>query len=322
MHLKTSTAAILASALLFSGCSQDSTQVTATNNAKKVETVEIVDAQKRTVKVPKNPKTIVTTDFSVLQTLADLDVDVAGVADPVALPDALSKYKDPKKSVGSLFEPNYEKIATMKPDLIIIGGRSGKNEILDEMLKITPNVIDMTARPKDSNKKFDEAFQRITDIAKIVGKEDAAEAKISTLKNDMAELQKKAKASGVSTTVVQVTGPKVSAYGPGSRFGYVYEQFGFKAIEAPVDEKGSHGQEVSQELFAKYNPGIIFYLDRGKTIGRKGTPAKEVLTNKFVAESDASKNDKLIEIDGFAWYIATNAPTSIEKMIKDAHKAL
>lgn len=330
---------ILASALALSsvaGCSSSETSTTTEATSKSAsanssgsasadsaKTVKITDAQGRTVEVPTNPETVVVTDFSVLRTLDDLGIEADAIVKPIAFPDDLaSKYNDDSKVVGSLFEPDYEKIAGLNPDLVLVGGRSGSKEIVEEMTKITPNVLDMTVRPKDPTKKFDASFKSIEDIASIFGKSDEAKKQIDELKSDMEKLATDAKAADTKTMVVQVTGPKVSAYGPGSRFSYVWNEFGFPATDAPVDGDGSHGQEVSQELFTKHNPGAIFYLDRGKTIGQPGAPALETLNSKLVNATDASKNNKLVEIDGFSWYIATNAPSSIQQMITDARKAL
>ncbi|WP_370621998.1 hypothetical protein [Bacillus sp. JCM 19034] len=72
--------------------------------------------------VEKNPETVVVFDLGVLDTLDALGVEVAGV--PVeSVPDYLSQYAgDDYENVGTLFEPDFEKIFDMQPDLIIILG--------------------------------------------------------------------------------------------------------------------------------------------------------------------------------------------------------
>lgn len=300
------------------------TTASKTNSGKSSDgdTVTIKDAQGREVKIPKNPKKVVAMDFSVLRTLNDFGVDVAGTAAPLAIPADLKKYEDKKYVVGSVFEPKYETIAALKPDLVIIGGRSGKPEIVKEMLKITPNVIDMSVRPKDPKDRKKVIFERINQLASIFGKESEAKTKLDKIEKDMEKLNADVKKAGLKTVMVQVTGAKVSAYGPGSRFGFVWDEMGFDKISAPVDGKGSHGQEISQELFVKYDPDAIMYLDRGKTIGRPGKPAMEVLNSKLVNKTKAAKNQRIAEVDGFSWYIATAAPSSIEQQIADARKVL
>jgi iron complex transport system substrate-binding protein len=122
--------------------------------------------------------------------------------------------------------------------------------------------------------------------------------------------------------VVQVSDGTVSAYGPGSRFGTVYEDFGYKPTGAPLDDKGGHGEEISQEFFVQYNPGVLFVLDRAKVVGQKQAPALDVLNNGLVGTTDAAKDKKIVEIDGFSWYIATSAPSSWQQMIKDVQGSL
>lgn len=261
-------------------------------------------------------------DFSVLRTLNDLGVKVTGTAAPLAIPDDLKKYKDKKYTVGSVFEPEYEKIAAMKPDLIVVGGRSGKPEIVEEMEKITPHVIDMSVRPKSPTDRSKVIFERINQLASVFGKEKEAAKKLERIKSEAAKLKSDAADAELKTVMVQVTGPKVSAYGPGSRFGFIWDELGFDKIRAPLDGKGSHGQEVSQELFVKYDPDAILYLDRGKTIGRPGNPALEVLNSKLVSKTNAAKKDRIVEVDGFSWYIATAAPSSLEQQLSDLRKLL
>ena len=110
--------------------------------------------------------------------------------------------------------------------------------------------------------------------------------------------------------------------GPGSRFSQVYSDFGFAATQAPIEDGGSHGEEISQEFFVQYNPGTIFVLDRAKAIGEDQAPAMDVLNNGLVGTTDAAKNGTIVEIDGFSWYLAPNAPSSWQDMIDDARSAL
>ena len=139
---------------------------------------------------------------------------------------------------------------------------------------------------------------------------------------DVAKVKKSATDSGKTAMVVQVSDGTVSAYGPGSRFGTVYEDFGYKPTGAPLDDKGGHGEEISQEFFVQYNPGVLFVLDRAKVVGQKQAPALDVLNNGLVGTTDAAKDKKIVEIDGFSWYIATAAPSSWQQMIKDVQGSL
>ena len=286
-------------------------------------TVEIVDAQSRTVEVPVEPEVVVVMDWSVIRTLNDFGIEIdAAPTFQGGLPDDLAGIPDSVTTVGTLFEPDYEAISALQPDLIIVGSRSGTPEVIAEMERITPAVIDMSVRYEDAADQVPQFRERVEQLATIFAVEDEAAERLDAIEADMEALRTEAEASGLSAMFVQVSGGTVSAYGPGSRFGIVYDAFGFAPTDAPIDTEGSHGQEISQEFFLQYNPGAIFVLDRSKAIGEDAAPALEVLDNGLVNETDAAANDRIVEVDGFSWYLATFAPSSFERMIADVRGGL
>ena len=320
-------AALATAALLAAGCgasTADAGNSTGETSASASATgpVSITDAQGRTVEVPANPKTVVAIDWSVIRTLTDLGVEVDAVPVPnSALPADLAKYEKATQ-VGTLFEPDYEAIAAMNPDLVIVGSRSGTPEIVKEFEKFAPAVIDMSVRSKSPADTFTLTTERVTQLGSIFGKQQQASDLMAKIATDIAKVKKSATDSGKTAMVVQVSDGTVSAYGPGSRFGTVYEDFGYKPTGAPLDDKGGHGEEISQEFFVQYNPGVLFVLDRAKVVGQKQAPALDVLNNGLVGTTDAAKDKKIVEIDGFSWYIATSAPSSWQQMVKDVQGSL
>lgn len=313
-------AAVAAFTLTLSACGSEATPAAVADGG---PTVSITDAQNRTVEVPVKPETVVVTDWSALRTLTDLGIEADAV--PTAnggLPADLARYAgDDVPKVGTLFELDYEAINALEPDLVIVGSRSGTPEVVEELAKITPAVVDLSARAEKPADLLPAIEQRVTQIGQIFGAEEQAAAQMSEVKSDIAEAKAKAEGSDLSALFVQVSGGKASAYGPTSRFGTLYSDFGFADTGAPVDAEGSHGEEVGAEFFAELNPGVIFVLDRGKAIGEAEQPALEVLQNDLVDRTDAAENGKLVEVDGFAWYLATAAPSSLRQMVADVNRA-
>jgi iron complex transport system substrate-binding protein len=286
-------------------------------------TVSITDAQNRTVEVPVKPETVVVTDWSALRTLADLGIEADAVPTAnAALPADLARYAgDEVTKIGTLFELDYEKINELEPDLVIVGSRSGTPEVVEELTKITPAVLDLSARAKTPADLIPAVEQRVTQIGQIFGVEEQAAAQMTEVKSAIADVKSQATDAGTTAMFVQVSGGKASAYGPTSRFGTIYSDFGLADTGAPVDDEGSHGEEVGAEFFAEYNPGVIFVLDRGKAIGQAEQPALEVLQNDLVDRTDAAKNGRLVEVDGFSWYLASAAPSSLRQMVTDVDQA-
>lgn len=287
-------------------------------------TVSITDAQDRTVEVPVDPETVVVTDWSVIRTLSDLGIQVDAVPAAVSgLPEDLQHYEgEDVPKVGDVFEPDYEAIEGMSPDVVIVGSRSGTPEVVAEFEKFA-TVVDLSVRADDPADVVPQTRERVEQLGQIFAVEDEATALMDDLESQIAELEAQISASGDTAMVVQVSDGTVSAYGPGSRFGMVYENFGYVPTEAPLQEGGGHGDEISQEFFVQYDPDVLFVLDRAKAIGDdEQTPALDVLNNGLANTTTAVQDGRVVEVDGFAWYLATSAPSSIQQMIDDVKATL
>lgn len=285
-------------------------------------TIEIVDAQDRTVEVPVNPETVVVIDWGTIRTLNYLGIEVDGVSDaPGTLPDDVADVVENATIVGNLQEPDYEAIAALEPDLIITGSRAGTPEVVAELEKISPAVIDMTVRfdePADQIRAFRE---RTLQLASIWDQEAEATEALDQIEADIAEVAEEA--SDTTAMIVMVTAGTVASFGAGHNpFGMIYDTFGFAPTDAPVNEMGAHGQEISQEFFVQYNPEAIFVLDRGSVLGEEGPTALDTLNNGLVNSTDAATNDKIISTDGFSWYVGMYGIPSIQEIIEEARLAL
>lgn len=283
------------------------------------DTVTITDNQDREVDVPVNAETIVATDWSAIRTLTDLGIEVDAVPQPSGkLPEDLAAYEgDDIPKVGDVFEPDYEAIEAMNPDLVIVGSRSGTPEVVEEFEKFAPAVVDMTVAPEDPKDTFPTTEERVLQFGDMFDKRDEAEGMMDDLATQIQDLQDEITDADETAMFVQVSDGTIGAYGPGSRFGTIYTDFGYQGTGAPLDEEGSHGEEISQEFFVEYNPDVLFVLDRAKAIGEDQKPALDVLDNELVNSVNAAKNDRIVEVDGFAWYLASSAPGSIQQMVDD-----
>ena len=93
--------------------------------------------------MPQRPQRVVVYDLATLDTMQALGMAVRGVPQ-AQLPPYLAGYADARYTVaGSLFEPDYAALSQIRPDLIIVGGRSAaKYEALG---KIAP-TLDFSVR--------------------------------------------------------------------------------------------------------------------------------------------------------------------------------
>ena len=78
------------------------------------------------VVVKKNPETVVVFDYAALDILAYLGIEPTGVAKS-SLPDYLAHFRDETYAdVGTLFEPNFERIYALQPDVIFVSTRQAR----------------------------------------------------------------------------------------------------------------------------------------------------------------------------------------------------
>src|SRR5690606_5387413 len=123
-------------------------------------------------------------------------------------------------NTGTLFEPNYDTLDLMMPDLIILGGRSAN--LYTSLKQKYPNtdIIDV------SNTTFSfEKLNEVMDTLKLVfpnisdeltNKQNLIDAKLSALQS---------KVNGQNALFLQVNGDQISVFGTGSRYGVIYNEF-------------------------------------------------------------------------------------------------
>jgi iron complex transport system substrate-binding protein len=266
-------------------------------------------------KVKKNPKNVVVFDFGILDSLDKLGIEVLGV--PQAnIPPYLEKYKDTAKykNVGSLVEPDFEKISTLKPELIIISARQSK--AYEELSKIGPTVylgLD-TAKYMESFTNNMKTLGTLFDKASVIDEElKKVEAAIQVVKGQTKADQK--------ALIVLVTGGKASAYGAGSRFGVIHDVLGVPPVDNTI-EVSTHGMSISFEFIAEKNPDYLFVVDRDAATAAGNASAKQVIENELVKGTKAFKNDNIIYLDPNYWYLSGGGLISTSKMVEEVAKGM
>lgn len=260
-------------------------------------------------KLKKNPQNVVVFDFGVLDSLDKLGIEVKGVAQ-ASIPPYLEKFKDAKyTNIGSLKEPDFEKINAMKPDVIFISGR--QQEAYEELNKIAPTIF----MGVDTAKYMESFTENMKTLGTIFGKEAQVEEELAKINDSIKQLNEKATASGKNALIVLVNEGKLSAYGPGSRFGILHDVFGFAAVDKNI-EVSTHGQSVSAEYVVEKDPDYLFVVDRGVINGNEGASAaaKEAVENELMKNTKAFKNGNIIYLDANYWYLSGGGLVSTANM--------
>lgn len=267
------------------------------------------------VKLDKIPEKVVVFDNGFLDTLDALGVNPTAVVQD-SLPSYLSKYKDSTYvNAGTLFEPDYEKLSEINPDIIFISGRA--SAAYAELSKIAPTVYIGV-----DNKNFLESFKANTELAgKIFGKEKEAADAIAAYEAKVEEVKGKATASEEKALIVLGSEGALSAYGSGSRFGVIHDVFGVKAADKNV-KVGTHGDNVSFEYVRDTNPDILFVVDRDAVVNENGeSGTKGAIENEIVSATNAVKNGKVFYLDPEVWYLSGGGLQSETLKVEDVLKA-
>ncbi|MCC6627266.1 MAG: siderophore ABC transporter substrate-binding protein [Chloroflexi bacterium] len=276
--------------------------------------VTISHAQGETT-VARNPKKVVVFDYSVLDTLDKLGVPVAAV--PQAnLPGFLAKYKGAEyANAGSLFEPDYEKINSLKPDLIIVASRSAP--AYKELSKIAP-TIDATI----DQKNFIPSFKTTaTNLGLIFGKDDEVKSRLAAIDAAIARTKAAAAVGNRKALIILSTGGEVTAFGPGSRFGLIHDVLGVPPVVTDIQE-ATHGNAISFEFIQEKNPDILYVIDRDRAVGQTAQPAKQVLDNELMARTKAAMNNKIAYLDPDTWYLASGGIGTVASMVGEIEASL
>ncbi|GGK07331.1 putative ABC transporter solute-binding protein YclQ [Lentibacillus kapialis] len=264
--------------------------------------------------VPKNPEDVVVFDYGTLDTLGKLGIEPVGVPKG-SIPSYLEKYEsDDYENVGSLKEPDFDKLAQMDPDLIIISGR--QSSLYDQLKEIAPTIY----LGVDTTRYMASFKENLSKIGTIFDKQDEIDQELQKIEQSIADLKEKASSSGNNALIILANDDKISAYGPSSRFGLIHDVFGIPAVDKDI-EASTHGMNVSFEYVVEQNPERLYVIDRGAVVGSE-TSAKQLVENDLTKKTKAYKNDNIVYLNPDYWYLSGGGLVSVQEMVNEISKSL
>lgn len=277
------------------------------------QTLTVRHAQGETT-LPSKVTPVLVFDIAALDTLDAIGVPVAGVPTGPK-PAYLAKYDGKEYArIGTLFEPDYEAVNAAEPGLIIVGGRSAPRYAA--LSAIAP-TIDLTTR---ADAFLESSIANAETLGRIFGKTAEVAQRVDRLRRSVAELQGIAATAGRGLLIL-TTGGKMSAYGPGSRFGALHTEFGIKPAVEKLDV-ANHGQAISFEFILQANPDWLFVIDRDSAIGREGQAARQLLDNDIVRRTTAWQKGQVAYLNGTNWYLVGGGLTALQQDVDELKAAL
>ncbi|MBT0769565.1 iron-siderophore ABC transporter substrate-binding protein [Kineosporia sp. J2-2] len=216
------------------------------------------------VTIDAKPERVVALGWSDAEVALALGVQPVGASDWLGFggegvgPWAEGKYTTAPEIIGTL-EPEYEKIAALKPDLILDTKSSGDQERYDTLSKIAPTV----GIPEGADAYLTSWEDQTTLIATALGEKEQGEELVSSI---TAEFKKYADANpdfaGKTITVGSKTSEGYGAYVEGAGRVDFAESLGFKnnpTIQAEAKE-GEFSVSVSKENMKMLDADLVVMM--------------------------------------------------------------
>lgn len=248
-------------------------------DTKTIYPITIKDAFDRDVVIDKEPQKIISVAPNITEIIyaLDLSTKLIGRSDYDDYPAEASSIE----SVGTMTDPSVEKIAAMKPD-VVIASNFIKQELVQKLEDLGITVVALYGE-----ESFEGAYETIGKVGEITNTTQKADEIIDGMKTKVAQVEEKVKGLPTPSVYYVVGFGEYGDYaaGKGTFVGNMIEMAGGKNAAGDME-----GWKYSLEKLIQNNPDIMIcsaYF--GTKDGIKGTEGYKTL--------DAVKNDKLFEID-------------------------
>ncbi|MEH0975875.1 ABC transporter substrate-binding protein [Bacillus mobilis] len=277
--------AILSISFLLIGCNakeNENEKASATKIEKGKEKIEVTDLSGRKVTFDKVPDSFATLSMGDMNIIHALGGKIVGRPDAkITLPEDIKKVQ----VIGNAHQPNFEQIASLKPDVLIANNGFQKN---------VPTV------ERQGTKVMISSANSVLDIQKnielygtIMKKEDKAKELNQKINDQMKTYEKK---SDVKALLVYGAPGTYLAALPTSLSGDILEKTGGKNIAADFPEMKEYPQyaQLSVERIIEANPDVIYLITHGDPNSVKKAFEGEMMKNEAWKNLDAVKQNRVV----------------------------
>lgn len=284
------------------------------------------------VSLPQVPQRTVVLNLAALEILHALEIPVVGVPSlsEEMWPDYLKQYASDKYAkAGSLFKPDLDVVKGLKPDLIIVGGRSAGQ--VETLSKIAP-TIDLST---STTAFLPSVVQNVLTVGAIYDREDLANQTARNLLNSVRQLHSTAADQGTGLLLFCV-GDRVIPQVPATRFGIVYELIGI-APAASSEDAGlprQRGVELSDEEKQKQaaaeaervrkildrEPDWLFVVDRNAAFKERDNASEVLAVHPEISATAAHKAGQVVHLEG-GWYLNGGGLIQLQRTVEQVRAA-
>ncbi len=257
------------------------------------------------------PKRVIVLDTGELDSVLALGVKPVGAVAADAtqgLQSYLSDRTQGVETVGTINEPNLERIAALQPDLIL-SNKVRHADIYDKLSRIAPTVF---------AEKVGVAWKDNFLLAgQALGKKDEAETVLADYKRQAQALGRSVgDPARLEVSMARFLSDSIRLYGEGSFIGTILEDAGFS--RPAVQQVDKTFVEVSREQISQADGDVIFY----GAYGPAGKAQQEQLTAAPLWQNlSAVRAGKAYEVNDDVWYLGIG-PIAADLVLTDLEKHL
>ena len=227
------------------------------------------------------PKRIISLAPSITESLYQLgaEEDLIGVTSYCNYPPEAKT----KEIIGTLINPNIEKIYSLSPDLVLANNGINRSQTIEKLKSLGLKVVTF-----DECNNFDDITKSFIQLGKLTGREEEAKAIVEKVEAEVKSITRKLKALSPVRVFLEVGARPLISVGPQSFTNEFIRYSG--GINIFADTSGSHPR-VSREEVLKRNPEVIILVAMGDV-----TEEEKIYWQKF-KDLEAVKFNRIHIID-------------------------
>ncbi|MGS0643887.1 ABC transporter substrate-binding protein [Staphylococcus hominis] len=253
------------------------------------------------VEIPDELESVVALEYSFVEALAKLELNVTGIADDKDknnLENSIKHLVGNYTSVGSRLEPDTELIKKAEPQLIL-ADKTRHESIFEKLNTAAPTVL---LESFDAN--YDQSIETFIQIAELVSKEDKGRELVVQHNEKVEDLSKDIKLDkDVSTIAAVPTHDGLYVHASHSYVGQFLQKVGFNG-SIPEDMEnhlpeymGADYLKVDTDRFASFNPErILIMVDEDNKADYEKLKESEAWSN-----IEAVRNDRVHDVNRERW---------------------
>lgn len=253
----------------------------------------VVAHAKGQTKIKGTPKRVVVLDTGELDAALALGVKPVGAVLPDAnqsLQPYLAEKAGKPEIVGTIGSPNLEKIAALKPDLIL-SSKVRDDDKYDQLSKIAPTVFAET-----TGKTWKENF--LLD-AEALGKKPEAERVLAQYQQRATEIGRQVgDPASVHVSMVRFAAGDIRLYGRGSFIGTILADAGFN--RPPNQQGDTTFSKLSREQISQADGDLLLHAAYGDNAKAR---MHEVTSSAQWTALNAVRNHKVAEVNDDVWFL-------------------